>query len=184
MPHNLSYRLQTETPPIPELGYYPITICIFAVQMQIEFSKYDLKFSSQNNIQYIFDIIRKKHVVLTPEEWVRQHIVHYLLYDHHYPKALISVEKKLTLNEMTKRTDIVLYNQKAVPVLIVECKAESVPISQKTFEQIARYNLILNVPYLWVSNGKTNFLSKIDHELKTFSFLDQLPGSEELLFRV
>ncbi len=149
--------------------------------MQIEFSKYDLRIKSENNIQYIFDIIRKKHVVLTPEEWVRQHIVHYLLYDHQFPKSLISVEKKLTLNQLTKRTDIVLYNKKGLPVLIVECKAESVPLSQKTFEQIARYNLTLNVPYLWVSNGNTNHLCRIDHILKTFSFLEELPAASILI---
>ena len=149
--------------------------------MQIEFSKYDLRIRSENNIQYIFDIIRKKHVVLTPEEWVRQHIIHYLLYDHQFPKSLISVEKKLTLNELTKRTDIVLYNKKAEPVLIVECKAESVPLSQKTFEQIARYNLTLNVPFLWVTNGKTNHLCRIDHTLKTFIFLEKLPHPSELI---
>lgn len=149
--------------------------------MQIEFSKYDLRTKTENNIQYIFDIIRKKHVVLTPEEWVRQHIIHYLLFDHQFPKSLISVEKKLMLNELTKRTDIVLYNKKGEPVLIVECKAESVPLSQKTFEQIARYNLTLNVPYLWVSNGNTNYLCRIDHILKTFTFLEALPSPSALI---
>ncbi|MBK7035374.1 MAG: type I restriction enzyme HsdR N-terminal domain-containing protein [Chitinophagales bacterium] len=149
--------------------------------MHIEFSKYNFRTKSENNIRYIFDIIRKKYVVLTPEEWVRQHIVHYLLYDHQFPKSLISLEKKLTLNELTKRTDIVLYNQKGEPVLIVECKAESVALTQKTFEQIARYNLTLSVPFLWVSNGNVNHLCRIDHTLKKFTFLDTLPSLSELI---
>lgn len=149
--------------------------------MQIQFSKYNLNIKTENQSQYIFDIIRKKYVVLTPEEWVRQHIIHYLINDHLFPKSLISVEKKLVLNELVKRTDIVLYNRLANPVLIIECKSEAVPISQKTFEQIARYNLKLNVPYLWVSNGKTNHLCKIDHGLNSFLFLDTLPSASELV---
>ncbi|MFI5172091.1 MAG: type I restriction enzyme HsdR N-terminal domain-containing protein [Chitinophagales bacterium] len=149
--------------------------------MHIQFSKYDLNIKTEKETSFIFDIIRKKFVVLTPEEWVRQHIVHYLINDHLFPKALISVEKKLVLNDLIKRTDIVLYNRKAKPVLIIECKSEAVNISQKTFEQIARYNLKLNVPYLWVSNGKTNHLCKIDHAANSFLFLDVLPAARELV---
>lgn len=149
--------------------------------MQVEFSKYDLNIKSENNNQFIFDIIRKRFVILTPEEWVRQHIIHYLITDHQFPKSLISVEKKLVLNGLTKRTDIVLYNRNGEPVLIVECKADSVALSQKTFEQIARYNLTLLVPYLWVTNGKSNFLCRIDHLNKKFSFLKTLPAVNSLL---
>ncbi len=149
--------------------------------MQIEFSSYELKIKSENGVRFVFDIIRKKYVVLTPEEWVRQHLVHYLIYDYKFPKGLISLEKKLTLNNLTKRTDIVLYSPSAKPILIVECKAESVNISQKTFEQIARYNLTLQVPYLWVSNGKTNFLCAINHDDKNFTFLQNLPTLNSLM---
>ena len=109
--------------------------------MEIHFSKYNFKITANGEKQMIFDIIRKKNVVLTPEEWVRQHIVHYLINDYGFPKSLISLEKQLVLNELSKRTNIVLYNQTASPCMIVECKAPEVKITQKTFDQIARYNL-------------------------------------------
>jgi len=149
--------------------------------MEILFSKYELIIKTENGSQFIFDVIRKKYVVLTPEEWVRQHIVHYLIHDYLFPKSLISLEKKLVLNELVKRTDIVLFNRKGKPVLIVECKSESVNLSQKTFEQIARYNLKLEVPFLWVSNGKINHLCKIDLEIRKFSFLSSLPPVSDLV---
>ncbi len=149
--------------------------------MQISFSKYDFRIRADGDKQFIFDIIRKKFVVLTPEEWVRQHIVHYLVHDHRFPKALISVEKQLVLNTLSKRTDIVLYTPSAQPVLIVECKAPDIVLSQKTFDQIARYNLTLQVPWLWVTNGTHNYLAKIDLEKSNWSFCDQLPLSESLL---
>lgn len=149
--------------------------------MEVQFTKYDFKITEVDSRQYIFDIVRKKNVVLTPEEWVRQHIVHYLINQYAFPKSLVSLEKKLTLNELTKRTDIVLYNHSGSPLLIVECKAPEVKITQSTFDQIARYNLTLKVPYLWVTNGKTNMLAKVDLETGKVSFADNLPSVEELL---
>lgn len=149
--------------------------------MEIRFSKYDFNITSEAAQQFIFDIIRKKNVVLTPEEWVRQHIVHYLINDYGFPKSLISLEKQLVLNELSKRTDIVLYNHNGAPLLIVECKAPEVRITQKTFDQIARYNLKLKVPYLWVTNGKTNIACSVDLEKGKVTFLDQLPELSVLL---
>ncbi|MBC8045170.1 MAG: type I restriction enzyme HsdR N-terminal domain-containing protein [Fimbriimonadaceae bacterium] len=161
-----------------------ITSCNFTPNnqsVQLQFSKYNFTIKTENDKQFIYDIIRRKYILLTPEEWVRQHIVHHILHDHKFPKALVSLEKQLFLNDMSKRTDIVLYNHAAKPVLIVECKAPEIKISQKTFEQIARYNLTLIVPYLWVTNGKTNYLCNIDHQNNTFNFLQQLPPVNEIL---
>lgn len=149
--------------------------------MEIHFSKYNFKITADGEQQMIFDIIRKKNVVLTPEEWVRQHIVHYLINDYGFPKSLISLEKQLVLNELSKRTDIVLYNQLASPCMIVECKAPEVKITQKTFDQIARYNLTLQVPYLWVSNGKTNFVCHVDLSKRKVHFLETLPVISTLM---
>ncbi len=149
--------------------------------MQLEFSKYDFRFKDDNRGRFIFDIIRKKYILLTPEEWVRQHIVHYLINDYKHPKALISVEKQLVLNELSKRTDIVLYNYSAKPVMLIECKSPSVKLSQKTFEQIARYNLSLNVPYLVISNGNKNYCCFIDHAEKSFHFIDAMPSMDVLM---
>ncbi|MFN0274580.1 MAG: type I restriction enzyme HsdR N-terminal domain-containing protein [Chitinophagales bacterium] len=155
------------------------TKCNFTPKLpavQLTFSKYNFTIKTDDTQQLIFDVIRRKYVSLTPEEWVRQHIIHYLLYDHHFPKALISVEKQVVVNTLSKRTDIVLYNTSASPKLIVECKAPEVKITQKTFEQIARYNLSLQVPYLWVTNGATHFLCSIDHQKHNFTFLENLPS--------
>lgn len=149
--------------------------------MQLQFSKYDFTIKLENNVQCIFDVIRKKYIILTPEEWVRQHILHFLLTDYKFPKALISIEKQLTVNELAKRTDIVLYNHAGKPVLIVECKASDVKLTQKTFEQIARYNLTLQVPFLWVTNGNMHYFAAIEHKKGIFNFLQQLPPVTTLL---
>lgn len=148
--------------------------------MEIHFSKYDFTIKTEGEKQLIFDVVRKKFVALTPEEWVRQHIVHFLIYDHQFPVSLISLEKKLVLNELTKRTDIVLYNTAGQPVLIVECKAPDVVISQKTFDQVARYNLVLRVPFLWVTNGSVNALCRIHLSTSTWNFESGLPSADLL----
>lgn len=149
--------------------------------MEIPFGSDVLKTRTEGTDAYVFDAIRKKYILLTPEEWVRQHLLHFLMHNYGYPRSLISVEKQLMLNTMRRRTDIVLYNRLGKPALIVECKAPSVPLSQATFEQIARYNLTLRVPYLWVSNGRMHFLCRIDHHAGTFLFMEDLPDLENLL---
>lgn len=149
--------------------------------MHINFSKYHFNLKVENNLQTIFDIVRKKNVALTPEEWVRQHIIHYLIYDYKFPKSLISVEKQLILNGLQKRTDIVLFDHHANPQLIIECKAPEIKLSQDVFDQIARYNLILKVPYLWVTNGTDHFICKIDHAGSLWEFMEALPKVPELI---
>jgi len=136
---------------------------------------YKLRIKSNENKLAIFDIIRKKYVILTPEEWVRQHIVHYLIEDKNYPVSLIAIEKKLSINKLTKRTDILVFNTKGLPHIIVECKAPTVKITQEAFDQIARYNLTLNANYLIVTNGLKHFYCAMDVKNEQYLFLDNIP---------
>ena len=119
----------------------------------LNFKNYSFRLKKTDDKLWIFDLIRRKYVVLQPEEWVRQHVVHFLIEEKGYPKSLINVEKKLSVNGLTKRYDVVVYSKKGVVLLVVECKAPNVTITQQTFDQIARYNLSLNAQYLMVTNG-------------------------------
>ena len=143
---------------------------------KLNLPKYTFKLKSNEKQTLIFDILRKKYFVLTPEEWVRQHIVKYLLNEKKYPSGLIALEKQLTVNNQKKRTDILVFNQMGLPHLIVECKAPHIPITQDTFDQIARYNLKLNASYLMVSNGMTHYFCKMDFEKESYVFLAELPA--------
>lgn len=106
----------------------------------------------------VFDEIRRKWLQLTPEEWVRQHLINYLVKEKKYPISLISVEKELVLNDTKKRYDIVVYSKSLEPIIIIECKAPEVNLSEKVLEQALRYNLVLKVPYLMISNGLNDFI--------------------------
>ena len=141
----------------------------------LNFPAYRFKLKSSENKQYIFDVIRKKYVVLTPEEWVRQHVLHFLIYDKKYPVSLTTVEKQLLVNNLKKRTDVLIYNVKGTPELVVECKAPKVKITQDTFDQIARYNLQLRANYLMVSNGLQHYFCKLDYENECYVFLENIP---------
>lgn len=139
---------------------------------------FDYKIKQGTNEESIFDPVRNKYVKLTPEEWVRQHIIHYLLGHKAVPIGLTAVEKQFTYNKIRQRADIVVFNKLAKPSLIVECKAPSVQITQETFEQIARYNIPLRVDYLMVSNGIDHFYCKMDYENWSYQFLHDLPDYE------
>lgn len=125
-----------------------------------------------NNKKYILCVIRKKWIVLTPEEKVRQYILQQLIYEQHYPQKYISVEKTLKVNELSKRYDIVVFNQSLEPKILIECKAEFIEIKEKTLQQIATYNLKLNVPFLMVTNGKNSYRFEIRENIseQIFSF--------------
>ena len=142
---------------------------------------YPFKIKSSENKYFIFDIVRKKYVVLTPEEWVRQHIIHYLIEEKNYPISLIAVEKKVTVNKLTKRTDILIFNTKGNPHIIVECKSPSIKITQDAFDQISRYNLKLEANYLIVTNGLTHFYAVMDLEKECYVFLKNIPEYEQYL---
>lgn len=119
--------------------------------------------------------------MIAPEEIVRQHLIHYLIESKGYPKNLISVEMSLIYNQMQKRCDIVVFNKNAEPLLIIECKAPSIPLSQKVFDQVALYNLNLKVPYLIISNGEDCYCSKIDLITRQFIFLHEIPEYSTLV---
>jgi hypothetical protein len=137
---------------------------------------YNFKLKNSQNKTLIFDKLRKKYVVLTPEEWVRQHFVHFLIDKKNYPETLIAIEKQLTINNLKKRTDILIFNTNGNPEIIIECKAPSVKISQETFDQIARYNIKLNAKFLIVTNGITHFYCQMDFNNKTYIFLKYFPS--------
>ena len=128
----------------------------------------------------IFDIIRKKFVILTPEEWVRQHTLHFLITEKKYPVSYINVEKQLLLNDSVKRYDIVIFKNDGDVEIIIECKAPSISINQVTFDQIARYNLALNSNLLMVTNGLTHYFCKMDIKNKRYLFLRDLPKYNQL----
>lgn len=146
---------------------------------KLQFPSYSFRFKNSENKIAIFDEIRKKFILLTPEEWVRQHVVHYLLQDKNYPKSYINVEKLIKVNDLNKRYDIVVYQPNGELFLLIECKAPEVKISQQTFDQIARYNLVLNAKYLMVSNGLNHYFCKIDFENEKYVFLEELPNFGE-----
>ena len=147
---------------------------------KINFPEYQFRFKSNENNTLIFDIVRKKFVVLTPEEWVRQHVLHFLITELNYPHSLISIEKQLLLHNTKKRYDIVVYNSDASIHLIVECKAPNVSIDQTVFDQIARYNIKLNSAYLMVTNGLEHYYCSIDYQNEHYVFLKELPLFKEL----
>ncbi|MDO4880858.1 MAG: type I restriction enzyme HsdR N-terminal domain-containing protein [Capnocytophaga sp.] len=142
---------------------------------ELNFPLYEFRFKNDENKTYIFDEIRKKFVVLQPEEWVRQHTIKYLLTEKKYPKTLLNVEKKLTINGLTKRYDIVIYRPNGDIFLIVECKAPNVKITQEVFDQIARYNLQLKAENLMITNGLAHFFCQMDYLKQQYIFLRDLP---------
>lgn len=142
----------------------------------LNFPKYDFRFKNSENKVSIFDSVRKKFVILQPEEWVRQHCVEYLIQEKNYPKSLINVEKELKLNNLSKRYDIVVFNNNGTIHLMIECKAPSVKIDQKTFDQIARYNMKLNATYLMVTNGLDHYFCSMDFENERYHFLRDIPA--------
>lgn len=141
----------------------------------LNFPPFNYRLKNTENKVSIFDVIRKKFVVLQPEEWVRQHCVHFLLDHKKYPKSLINVEKELRVNDLRKRYDIVVFNPKGDIHIVVECKAPHININQDTFDQIARYNMALNATYLMVTNGINHYYCQMDFEKKQYTFLQNLP---------
>ena len=147
---------------------------------KLNFPKYNFRFKNNENKTFIFDIIRKKFVILTPEEWVRQHTLHFLITEKKYPVSYINVEKQLLLNDSVKRYDIVIFKNDGDVDIIIECKAPSISINQVTFDQIARYNLALNSNLLMVTNGLTHYFCKMDIKNKRYLFLRDLPKYNQL----
>lgn len=134
-----------------------------------------------DGVQQIFDVIRRKWLILTPEEWVRQHLIQYLILEKNCPVGLISVEKGLEFNGMKRRYDLVVFSRNALPVLLAECKAPEIPITQDVFDQAARYNMVMHVPFLMITNGLKHYCCHIDLEKKSYSFLQEIPDFGEMV---
>ena len=142
---------------------------------KLNFPTYTFRFKNSENKVAIFDEIRKKFVILTPEEWVRQNVVRFLLDEKKYPKSYVNVEKVIKINGLTKRYDIVVFQPNGQLFLLIECKAPEVAISQNTFDQIARYNMVLEAKYLMVTNGLNHYFCQMDFENEKYLFLKALP---------
>lgn len=141
---------------------------------------FPLKLQGDTSHPKIFDILRQKYVALTPEEWVRQHFVHYLTDHLGYPSTLMANEVPLQCGDKQLRADSVLYDRTLRPRMIIEYKAPHVTITQKVFDQISAYNLMLHVDYLVVSNGLKHYCCKMDYEQRRLNFLPQIPPYSEL----
>ncbi|MDR3340592.1 MAG: type I restriction enzyme HsdR N-terminal domain-containing protein [Candidatus Symbiothrix sp.] len=140
----------------------------------------DLKLKKYGEKDYVFDCLRKQYVRLTPEEYVRQHFIHFLIAHRHFPASRLANEVSIGLGNVKKRCDTVLYDDFLQALMIVEYKSPSVQVKQETFDQIARYNMSLNVPWLIVSNGIRHFCCKINKEKDGYVFLKDIPDYEEV----
>lgn len=142
---------------------------------KLNLPQYDISIKTDSQNKYIFDIIRKKYLVLTPEEWVRQNFVRFLINDLHYPQSLMITENGLKLYNTIKRSDIVVYNRNAKPIAVVECKAPDVKITQETFNQVARYNIKFKAQIIIVTNGLCHYCAKYNDTNKKYTFLNKIP---------
>lgn len=147
---------------------------------QLNFPLFEFKFRTNKTRKEIFDPVRHKFVTLTPEEWVRQHLISYLILTKGFPVPMISVEKQLMLNKLPKRFDLVVFGRNASPLLLAECKAPGVEITEKTFDQAARYNMLLQAEYFMITNGIEHYTCRIDYELKKYIFIEEMPDFERL----
>lgn len=141
---------------------------------------YAIKIRKEDDHEQILDILRRKYVALTPEEWVRQHFIHYLIEHKHYPATLLANEVKLQVGDKVLRADSVLYSTTLQPRMIIEYKAPHISITQKTFDQISTYNLLLHADYLVVSNGIRHYICRMDYEQQKYVFLEDIPEYEKL----
>lgn len=146
----------------------------------LNLSPHPFKLKEKNGEIYIFDELRKRNLLVTPEEWVRQHWIQHLIKENKIPKGLIQAEAGLNLNSLQKRTDLVVFNHHGERILIAEFKAPSIKINQAVFDQISRYNIVHRVPYLLVSNGLKHYYCKVDYEKSTYTFLRELPNYDVL----
>ena len=149
--------------------------------MTLNLPPYEAKIQQSNGKDQIFDDLRRCYVALTPEEWVRQHFVHMLIEHKGYPATLTANEVAISLNGMSRRCDTVVYDKGLRPRAIIEYKAPSVKIDGKVFAQIARYNLVLRVDYLIVSNGLHHYCCKMDYDNNSYTFLNEIPAYTDII---
>jgi len=147
---------------------------------QLNLPTYNAKVRKFGSEIKIFDVLRRKYVALTPEEWVRQNFIHFLVNYKGYNASLMANEVEIALNGTNKRCDSVLYSRELLPRMIIEYKRPDVNISQKVFDQICRYNMVLRVEYLIVTNGLNHYCCRIDYDAMKYVFLDDIPPYEDL----
>lgn len=141
---------------------------------------YEAKIRKNSNGLEIFDPLRRKYFALTPEEWVRQHFVNYLINYKNYPASLMANEAGIKLNSLTRRCDTVVYNNQLEPLMIIEYKESKVQITQNVFDQVVRYNTVLKVPYIVVSNGISHYCCRMNYEDQSFEYLTDIPEYQSL----
>ncbi|MBI2968636.1 MAG: type I restriction enzyme HsdR N-terminal domain-containing protein [Bacteroidetes bacterium] len=146
----------------------------------LSFPGFSFRIKTHEGGKMIFDVFRRKYVSLTPEEWVRQNMLHFLVEEKKYPRGLIGVEKEIKLNRTKRRYDAVVFSRTAKPVMLVECKSPDVKINQDVFNQILRYNIALKVPYLLVTNGKNHYICKMESGAGSCKFLNEIPSFGEI----
>lgn len=140
-----------------------------------------LRIEQQEGMTKVFDVLRQRYVALTPEEWVRQHFVHFLINERGYSQGLMGNEIELTLNGMSRRCDTVVYDRQLRPRMIVEYKRTNVSLTQKVFDQISRYNMVMRVDWLIVSNGLEHYCCRMDYEQQTYALVRDIPTFEEVV---
>ena len=151
--------------------------------MELNLPAYDLRTDERNGTSRVYDPIRQKYVRLTPEEWVRQHFVQYLIQELGVPSGLVAIEHGFRVQGHPQRADVIVHDRQGEPLVLVECKAPDTTIRQSAFDQGARYNGVLGAPFLVVTNGQEHYACAIDFEAHTYAFLDDLPEYESLLAR-
>ena len=144
--------------------------------LELSFPKYEFTLKKNDEKRFIFDEIRKKYIELTPEEWVRQNCIKYLIKEKKFKKHLISIEKKITLNKLIKRFDIIAHDNYGKPNLLVECKAPNIIINQKSFDQIITYNKVIDAKYLMLTNGIIHYYCRINKIDGKIDFLKEIPN--------
>ena len=144
--------------------------------LELSFPKYEFRLKKNDEKRFIFDEIRKKYIELTPEEWVRQNCIKFLIKEKKFKKNLISIEKKITLNKLIKRFDIIAHDNYGKPNLLVECKAPNIIINQKSFDQIIGYNKVIDAKYLMLTNGIIHYYCRINKIDGKIDFLKEIPN--------
>lgn len=143
--------------------------------VELIFPPFNYRIRQEDDKDYIFDIIRHKFLVITPEEWVRQHLIHFLINDLSYPKALTKVEDGLRVNKMQKRSDVVVYNRDGSVFMLIECKSHKTKLDQKVMDQLSNYNLKYKAAYLAITNGKKVYICKMDYGKRNAEFINEFP---------
>ena len=143
--------------------------------LKLNFPRFEFKLKTRDNKTFIFDILRKKLILLTPEEWVRQHVIHFLVSKKNISITLIGIEKKIVINKMTKRFDLVVFDNNGKSKLLIECKAPSVKIDKKVFDQTAIYNKELDSEYLMITNGLSHLYFRSLNNSKSYTFIKDFP---------